>query len=144
MTLRLNLIAAAAVALIGAGPAFASGNDKVLVIKGKVIEDGKPIDGAEIRVKALDRQVPDKVVESDSHGKFIVLGLLAGNYSVTAYDPDGFARSRALIKTTQKGWASVNFDLGLDRDVGNDASRINGHGFFTQPNSHGSAMSAIQ
>lgn len=143
-----------AVAVLAVGPTFAgdkgkdNDKDKVknqLVIKGKVVEDGKPQDGAEIRVKSLDRKMPDKVVLTDSRGKYIVLGLQPGNYTVTAHDVDmKYPRSRALIKVNRNGWANVNFDLGLDKDAGNDASRIAGHAHFTQPNSHGSIMSATQ
>jgi carboxypeptidase family protein len=154
MTFKPAIIVAFAVALFAAGPGLAGdkkekGEKKegkeVFVIKGKVVEDGKPQDGAEVHVRSLDRKEPDKVVETDSKGHYIVLGLLPGSYSVTAYDPDMvYARSRAIIKTNRKGWAKVDFDLGLDRDVGNDASRISGHEHFTQPNSHGAPISAAQ
>ena len=144
MRFRIEAVVVLAVAIVAAGPALA-GEKEVFVIKGKVVEDGKPHDGAEVRVRCLDRKVPDKVVQTDSHGKYIVLGLLPGNYAVTAHDSyTNYARSRAIIKAGRKGWANVNFDLGLDRDVGNDASRIGGHEHFTQPNSHGGIISAVQ
>ena len=150
MRFRIQAVAVLAVALAMAGPVFADekaekAGKEVFVIKGKVVEDGKAQDGAEVRVRCLDREVPDKVVQTDSHGKYIVLGLLPGNYAVTAHDAyTNYARSRALIKAGRKGWANVNFDLGLDRDFGNDASRIGGHEHFTQPNSHGGIISAVQ
>jgi hypothetical protein len=144
MSSKSQIIGAIGIALIAASPAFA-GEKEVFVIKGKVVEHGKPQDGAEVHVRALDRKAPDRVVQTDSKGQYIVLGLLPGNYSVTAYDPDmGYARSRAIIKTNRKGWAKVDFDLGLDDDFGNDASRIGGHEHFTQPNSHGAPISAVQ
>jgi hypothetical protein len=144
MTVRSQIIVALAMALIAAGPAFA-GEKEVFVIKGKVVEDGKPQDGAEVHVKALDRKEAEKVVQTDSKGQYIVLGLVPGSYSITAHDADtNYARSRAIIKTTKKGWAKVDFDLGLDRDVGNDASRIGGHEHFTNPNSHGAIISTVQ
>lgn len=123
----VKIIVVFAVALFAAGPAL-GGEKEAFVIKGKVVEDGKPQGGAEIHVKALDRKAPDKVVQTDSRGQYVVLGLAPGSYSITAYDADtGYARSRATIKTGRNGWAKVDFDLGLDRNVGNDASRINGH-----------------
>ena len=144
MTIRSEIILAFAVALFAASPAIA-GEKGVLVIKGKVVEDGKPQDGAEVHVRALDGKTPEKVVRTDSKGEYMVIGLVAGNYSVTAYDPDtNYARSRAIIKTNRKGWAKVNFDLGLDRDVGNDASRISGHNHFLNPNSHGALVPMAQ
>ena len=144
MRFRIEAVAVLAVALLGAGPVFA-GEKEVFVVKGKVVEDGKPQDGAEVRVRCLDRAVPDKVVQTDSHGKYIVLGLLPGNYAVTAHDAyTNYARSRAIIKAASKGWANVNFDLGLDRDVGNDASRIHGHAHFTSPSSHSPTIPTIR
>jgi len=140
-------------ALIAAGSTF--GSDKkdgksdtdkpvklpanALAIKGKVIGDnGKPEPDAEIRVKALDQKGAEETIAlTDSRGHYIVPNLVVGNYSVTAYDPNGFARSRAIIKTDRKGWANVNFDLGLDKAFGDGSNRINGHEHFTQPSSHG-------
>ena len=111
-------------------------NKNQLVIKGKVVEDGKP-QMAEIRVKSLDRKMPDKVVQTDSKGKFIVLGLQPGNYTVTAHEEGtNYPRSRAVIKVDRYGWANVTFDLGLDKDAGNDASRISGDTHLTDASSH--------
>ena len=126
-----------------ASPALAGDKEKdkgankdQLVIKGKVLEDGKP-QMAEIRVKSLDHKMPDKVVETDSRGKFIVIGLKPGHYTVTAHEEGtGYARSRATIKVDRFGWANVTFDLGLDKDMGNDASRISGDDHLTDASSH--------
>ena len=143
MSLRYGLIAAAAVTVLAAGSTLA-GDNNVIAIKGKVVDDnGKPAD-AEIRVRALDRKAPDTVVLTDSRGHYIVTNLVVGRYAVTAHDDMGYARSRAIIHVPRKGWANVNFDLGLDKDLGNDASRIGGHEHFTQPNSHGGIISAVQ
>jgi hypothetical protein len=124
----------AAVALVAASM-FATDN-KDLVIKGKVKgDDGKAVTGAEIRVKALDRKAPDKVAVTDSQGQYIVNGLVAGRYSITAFDPDGIARSRAAINADRGGWARVDFDLALDSMVGDSANGvrqtivISGHAF---------------
>jgi carboxypeptidase family protein len=124
-----------AVLVFTAGSTFA--RDNGLVIKGNVMDDdGKPADGTAVRVKALDRKAPDKVVRTDSRGHYIILGLAPGKYSVTAYDLFGNARSRALIKSERTGWARVNFDLALDSMVGDDATTakgqvrvISGHAF---------------
>jgi len=96
---RTNILVAL-VAMVTAGSMFA-GDSKVLVIKGKVIGDeGKPTDGTEVRVKALDRQGPDKVVETNSQGQYIVVGLVPGDYSVTAYDSFGNASAATRSSIT--------------------------------------------
>src|SRR5437870_4840196 len=107
-----KIVTVSAVAVCMVGSLFAS--DQVLVIKGKVTDDdGKPADSTTVRVKALDRHAPDKLVQTNSHGQFIAVGLVPGRYSVTAYDVFGNARSRALIESSRRGWANVNFDLRL-------------------------------
>src|SRR3954468_1894543 len=124
---RALITVAFAAALLAASSTFA-GDDKVLVIKGKVIDDdSKPADGTEIRVKALDCKAPDKVAVTDSRGHYIVIGLVPGNYSVTAYDFFGSARSRAIVKANRRGWAKVDFDFALDSMVGDGANTIEGH-----------------
>ena len=133
---RIKIIMAFAAAVLAASSTFA-GDKEVFVIKGKVIgDDRKPVDDAEVRVKSLDRKVPIKIVRTDLRGQYIVIGLVPGSYSVTAYDPDGYARSRALIKTERKGWARVNFDLGLDSILGDGGNTINGQDHMTSASSH--------
>src|SRR3954471_15776872 len=98
MHLRAKILAGFASAALVTSSIFANEPNGV-VIKGKVIgDDGKPADGAELRVKSLDRNASDKVVQTDSRGQYIVLGLVPGKYAITASDSDGFARSRAIIK----------------------------------------------
>jgi carboxypeptidase family protein len=148
---RAIIIAVVATVLLAAGSTFAGdkkeGKDE-LVIKGKVIGDnGKPEPEAEIRVKRADGKGPESVALTDSRGQYIVVGLKVSDYTVTAYDPNGFARSRALIKPSKKGWANVNFDLGLDKAQGDGADRMwQGalHGHLTNPNSHGAPISTTQ
>ena len=143
MSLRSGLIAAVGVALVAAGSAWAGDHD-VIAIKGKVVDDdGKPAD-AEIHVRALDRKAPDTVVLTDSRGQYIVVNLVVGRYAVTAHDDMGYARSRAIIHVPRKGWAKVDFDLALDKDLGNDASRISGHEHFVSPSSHSPTISTIR
>jgi hypothetical protein len=137
---RTKIIVAFGVALLAASSTFA-GDNKVLVIKGKVIgDDGKPADNAEVRVKALGRTTLEKIALTDSRGQYIVLGLVPGKYSVTAYDFAGSARSRALIETTGKGWAKVNFDFGLDSMVGDGGNTVNGQDHITSASSHFAPM----
>ena len=57
--MKTIIIMASAVALIASAPAFAGDKKEAFVIKGKVVEDGKPQDGAEVHVRALDRKAPD-------------------------------------------------------------------------------------
>jgi Carboxypeptidase regulatory-like domain len=136
MFVKLDIVAAVAVALVAAGSTFAGDNNKI-AIKGKVMgDDGKPAPDAEIRVKALDRKEADKIALTNSQGQYIVVGLPVGRYSVTAYDWEGNPRSRAIIKVDRKGWAKVNFDLKLDQDLGNDAGRIAGQDPASNANSH--------
>src|SRR5205085_10570144 len=126
MNLRAKFTVVLAMSVLAVCSAFA-GDNKVLVIKGKVIDDdGKPADGTEVRVRALDRKAPDKIVETDSRGQYIVLGLVPGRYTVTAYDFFGNARSRAIIESQRKGWARVNYDLALDSIVGDTSNTITG------------------
>jgi hypothetical protein len=130
-----KIVMTLAVATLAANFAVAN-NDNVLVIRGKVTgDDGKPADGAQIQVRALDRKAPPQIALTDSRGQYIVLGLVPGRYSVTASDPNGVARSRAIIKSDRRGWARVDFDLALDTMVGDGANTIkqvivtSGHAF---------------
>jgi hypothetical protein len=134
---RTKIIMALTVAVLAASSTFAGDKKEVFVIKGKVIDDdGKPADEAQVRVKALDRKAPVKIVQTDSKGQYIVLGLVAGNYTITAYDFAGSARSRATIKTDRKGWAKVNFDFGLDSMVGDGGNTVDGQDHFASPCDH--------
>src|SRR3954464_512997 len=136
MNSRAKVILSFAVAVLAASSTFAE-DKNVLVIKGKVIDDdGKPSDGTEVHVRTLDRKAVDKIVETDSKGQYIVLGLVPGKYTVTAYDFFGNARSRALIETQRKGWARVNFDLALDSIVGDTSNTITGYDHATSASSH--------
>jgi carboxypeptidase family protein len=136
MKSTVKIVLGLAVAMLAANSTFARDND-ALVIKGKVVgDDGKPAVGSEIRVKPLDKKGPDKVAVTDSRGQYIVIGLVAGNYTVTAYDSDGYARSRAVLKTQRRGWARVNFDLALSSMVGDGGNTIEGHDHMTSASSH--------
>ena len=76
--------------------------------------EGKPLGGIEIRAKKLDdTKAPVTIVTTNSKGAYMFKSLPVGAYSLTAY-LDGFAYSRAIIKTSGVAWAKVDFDLRLD------------------------------
>ena len=85
--------------------------------------EGKPLGGIEIRAMKLDdAKAPVTTVETNSKGLYMLKSLPVGTYSLTAY-LDGFAYSRAIIKTRGVAWAKVDFDL--TKDAGDAAaSRI--------------------
>jgi hypothetical protein len=129
-------IAAACALAVVAAQFAAAGDAKPFLIRGKVIsENGKPQGDAEIRALRLDAKAPEIIATTDAHGVYMLTNLPLGAYSITAF-VDGFARSRAMIKTLKKGWANINFDLRLDAgDGGNRISQdLRGFGSAT---SHG-------
>ena len=132
-----GIIAALTVALLATGSTLAADN-KLLLIKGKVIGDnGKPQEGAEVRALRVDAKGPEIVAITNTRGEYVLTVLPVGAYSVTAYF-NGFARSRAIIKTASKGWAKVDFDLGLDQGRGDGVDRMQRdlRGFLTIPNAN--------
>ena len=83
-------------------------------IQGTLIgRNGKPYEGAEIRAQRVDTKATVAIATTDARGIYVFKGLPAGAYSLTAY-VDGFAESRASIRTRAKGWAKVDFDLRLN------------------------------
>jgi hypothetical protein len=85
--------------------------------------EGKPLGGIEIRAMQLDDpKKPVTIAETNSKGLYMLKSLPVGTYSLTAY-LDGFAYSRAIIKTRGVAWAKVDFDL--TKDAGDAAgSRV--------------------
>src|SRR6476646_726881 len=85
--------------------------------------EGKPLGGIEIRaMKVDDTKAPMTVATTNAKGSYMLKSLPVGTYSLTAY-LDGFAYSRAIIKTRGVAWAKVDFDL--TKDAGDAAaSRI--------------------
>ena len=121
---RAGIIAVLAIALLSATPGSFAGDQKTILIKGTVIGDnGKPCGGAEIRVLRIDAKGREVKTVTNARGQYSVYGLAPGAYTVTAYF-DGFARSRANIKTAGVGWAKVDFDLRLDQGAGDGVDRM--------------------
>jgi hypothetical protein len=120
-----NVIVALVVMLVvAAGSSLAADKKDAILIKGTVIGDnGKPCDGAEVKFLRVDRKGQEITAVTDGKGCYSVYGLPAGSYTVTACY-HGWARSRALIKTTGASWAKVNFDLRMDQGVGDGADRL--------------------
>jgi Carboxypeptidase regulatory-like domain len=118
-----GILAACALALV-AGSLVLASDPELLVIKGQVIgENGKPVEGAEIRAMRVDTKArPVVIATTDAHGRYTLKPLPVGAYSITAY-VDGFARSRATIKSLDSGWAKVDFDLRLE-ERGDGVSRM--------------------
>ena len=85
--------------------------------------EGKPLGGIEIHAMRVDdKKAPVTVATTNSKGMYMLKSLPVGTYSLTAY-LDGFAYSRAIIKTRGVAWAKVDFDL--TKDAGDAAaSRI--------------------
>jgi hypothetical protein len=126
MNFPARFITVLAVMLLATVSLTGADKGKAILIKGTVIgDDGKPCDGAEIRVLRVDgNKKQEAAAITDKHGHYSLYGLPPGAYTVTAYY-DGFARSRATIKTLAVGWAKVDFNLALDQGVGDGASRWN-------------------
>ena len=128
------MVIALAVMLVTAGASFAGEKKDAILIKGTVIGDnGKPCDNAEIKVLRVDRKGKEVTALTDARGRYLVYGLPPGAYTVTAYY-HGFARSRANIKTEHASWAKVDFDLGLDKGVGDGADRLQRDIYTTNKN----------
>src|SRR4029077_19438598 len=88
----------------------------------------KPLGDVEIRaMKVDDTKAPVITALTNSKGLYMFKSLPVGAYSLTAY-LDGFAYSRAIIKTRGVVWAKVDFDLRLD--AGDGVDRMQG-GLYT-------------
>ena len=93
-------------------------------IQGAMIdEDGKLIRGAVIRVKRLDAKAKILSVKTNNRGMYVFESLPAGLYEVTAY-LDGYPQSRARVRTRNKGWAKVDFDLRRNDAESSDVDRM--------------------
>lgn len=125
MFTRSTIIAAFAVALVAGGSTFAADNKSSHgAIQGTLTgEDGKPLENAEIRALRIDTKKSMAVAKTDAHGVYLFKGLPVGAYSITAW-VDGFAVSRANIRTSSQGWAKVDFDLRLNAKSDPGADRL--------------------
>jgi hypothetical protein len=112
------------IALVNVVPTSFAGDNKAILIKGTVIGDnGKPCDGVEIRLLRVDAKGRETRTVTNGRGQYWLYGLPPGAYTVTAYF-QGFARSRANIKTAGVGWAKVDFDLRLDKGAGDSVDQM--------------------
>jgi hypothetical protein len=115
MANRSGIVAILALALVAAGSGLAGDNKSTIGwVKGTIIgEDGKPYKGAIIRAEPKGKtELKGRafVTATDSKGQYLFTTMPIGDYSLTAY-VDGVAMSRAGIRTSDRGWSLVNFDL---------------------------------
>ena len=105
---RPGIAAAAVVASLLVGTSVWAGTKS---IQGTLVGmDGKPIAGAEIRADRLDAKTERTVTQTDAQGHYTFRALPAGAYAVTAV-VKSVAKSRAMVRTRDDGWAKVDFDL---------------------------------
>src|ERR1043166_8124247 len=127
MSRYLGLGAALMFVILVAGP-VAAGDNKSASNKGAIAgtftdDDGKRLVGAEIRVQAVGTKLKPVITRTDSQGRYWIKGLPIGDYVVTAY-LDGSAAFRAKIRTSDKGYAKVDFDLRLTSQGAEGADRM--------------------
>ena len=120
MANKTGIVAVLALTLVTAGSALAGEHKSTNGwVKGTLLgENGKPLKGAIIRAEPkgkTDLKGKAFVTATDARGQYLLTAMPIGIYSVTAY-VDGVAMSRANIRTTNQGWAQVNFDLRLNAD----------------------------
>ena len=122
MSFRSGIFVLAAVGLLFAAASGWAADNKS--IQGVLIdENGKTLRGAEIRVQRLDAKAKVAVTKTDARGQYVFAALPAGSYAVTAY-VDGFPKSRATVRTRDKGWARVDFDLRANDADNRDTDRM--------------------
>ncbi|HJT82352.1 MAG TPA: carboxypeptidase regulatory-like domain-containing protein [Chthoniobacterales bacterium] len=88
-----------------------------LAIRGTVKgTDGKALAGAQVRAEKVGVKGPAVVATTNAKGEYAFKGLGAGVYKVTAV-VNKVPKSEASIRTTQKGWSVVDFDLSAKNKV---------------------------
>lgn len=96
-------------------------------VKGTLIgEDGKPHKGAVIRAEPKGKtELKGKafVTATDSRGEYLFTTMPIGDYSLTAF-VDGVAMSRTSIRTSNRGWSKVDFDLRLNANGADGVDRM--------------------
>ena len=113
MSTRSTVIA---LLLLGLG-SIATVRADALAIRGSIKgTDGKALAGAEVRVQRIDAKGPAVVAKTNAKGEYSFTGLAQGAYKVTAV-VNKVAKSEASIRTTQKGWSRVDFDLSSKNKV---------------------------
>ena len=83
--------------------------------------DGKPLTGAVVRAERLDIKTAPVTAKTDMKGQYTFNGLSVGVYAVTV-TVRAVPKSSGKIKTTNKGWVRVDFDL---RSSANGGQRSN-------------------
>jgi len=83
--------------------------------------DGKPLADAVVRAERLDMKTAPVTTKTDMKGQYTFKGLPVGVYAVTVMVKT-VPKSSAKIKTTNKGWVRVDFDL---RSSANGGQRSN-------------------
>ena len=107
MSIRSTVIA---LMLLGLG-SIATVRADGLAIRGTIKgSDGKALAGAEVRAQRIDAKGEVVVATTNAKGEYAFKGLAQGAYKVTAV-VNKVAKSEASIRTTQKGWSRVDFDL---------------------------------
>ena len=127
MAKNSGIVALLALALVAAGSMMAGEKSHIGWVKGTLIgEDGKPFKGAVIRAEPKGKtELKGKafVTATDSRGQYLFTAMPIGDYSLTVY-VDDVAMSRASIRTSNRGWSNVNFDLRLNAMGGDGADRM--------------------
>jgi hypothetical protein len=127
MSRYFGIFAALILGLLIAGPVVA-GDKKAADNKGAIVgtftdDDGKRLVAAEIRVESIGSKVKPVITRTDSQGRYFVKGLPIGDYMVTAYI-DGSPAYRARIRTSDKGYAKVDFDGRLTKQGSDGTDRM--------------------
>jgi hypothetical protein len=103
-TLITSFLVAAAFVLSPSTPAQASG------IEGKVRGvDGRPLQGAEIRIERNDKAVAPVTIQTSAKGNYASSALPAGTYKISVVE-NGAVKSSVTVKTAGEP-ARVDFDL---------------------------------
>ena len=116
MSKHFGILGALILGLLITGP-LAAGDKKAPDNRGAIVgtftdEDGKKLVAAEIRIEAVGRKMKPVITRTDSQGRYFVKGLPIGDYVVTACI-NGSPAYRARIRTSDKGYAKVDFDARL-------------------------------
>jgi carboxypeptidase family protein len=127
MSRNLRILAALMLGLLVTGSVIA-GDNKAASNKGAIAgtftdEDGKRLVAAEIRVESVGSKLKPVITKTDPQGRYWVKGLPIGDYVVTAYI-DGSPVYRAKIRTSDKGYAKVDFDARLTKPGAGGADRM--------------------
>jgi hypothetical protein len=90
------------------GSAWAAG----LTVQGDVKgPDGKPINGADVRIERKDAKAPVGAAKTNQHGEYVFKGLALGTYTV-AVNASGMASTAAeKVRPREEGAVRINFNL---------------------------------